>query len=205
MEAFFGMTNALPSNAHPDMILLVCAYICLPLRSAQPSTFCAALCKLVLFLFLHLETQLFPDGDAILVRNTPVEALLNWKTRVQETSTIILMMIVISSFDSCRTPFVWSEPICSDAEECMLCGLVFPQSPPNGCSSLWPLADTKFAKLLNSLKAPTSFHLSRGKKDCSRGGGHKSKCLDLSLSINSLLLWQQTGLSHFPTFSHVFW
>lgn len=41
------------------MILLVCAYICLPLRSAQPYTYCycAALCKLFLFLFLHLETQ----------------------------------------------------------------------------------------------------------------------------------------------------
>lgn len=69
MEVFFGMTNALPSliklmsRTHwiksPNMILLVCAYICLPLRSAQLSTYhyCVALCKLFQFSFLHLETQ----------------------------------------------------------------------------------------------------------------------------------------------------
>lgn len=43
----------------PDMILLVCAYICFPLWSAPPSTYpyCAAPCKLFLFLFLHLQTR----------------------------------------------------------------------------------------------------------------------------------------------------
>lgn len=44
--------------SHPDMILLVCAYICFLLWSAPPSTYhyCAALCKPFLFLFLHLQT-----------------------------------------------------------------------------------------------------------------------------------------------------
>lgn len=37
------------------------------------------------------------------------------------------MMITICSFDSCRNPSMWNELICSDDEEYMLCGLVFPQ------------------------------------------------------------------------------
>lgn len=78
--------------------------------------------------FFCFYCSIWKHSRAILVRNTAVEALLNWKTRVQKTSTIVLMMITISSFDSCRNPFMWNELICSDDEECMLCGLVFPQS-----------------------------------------------------------------------------
>lgn len=82
------------------------------------------------FFFFCFYFSIWKHSHATLVRNTPVEALLNWKTRVQKTSTIILMMITISGFDSCRKPFMWNELICSDHEERTLCGLVFPQSPP---------------------------------------------------------------------------
>lgn len=102
--------------SHPDMILLVCAYICFPLWSATYH-YCAALCKLFLFLFLRRP---------ILVRKTPVAGLLNWKTRARKTTKIILMMITISRPDSCKNPFMWNELICSENEERTLCGLVSP-------------------------------------------------------------------------------
>lgn len=93
---------------------------------------------------------------------------------------------------------MWNELICSDDEEYMLCGLVFPQL------QLGVAAGRQ--QIYGTIKLSEGCNIFAGKKkknkDCSRGGSHKSKQLDLSLSINSLLLWQQTGLSHFP---NIFW
>lgn len=142
--------------SHPDIILLVCAYICFPLWSAPPSTYhyCAAPCKL----FFYFYFSICKRGRPILVRKTPVAGLLNWKTRARKTTKIILMTITISRPDSCKNPFMWNELICSDDEERTLCGLVFPpQSPPNCCSSVWARADSDFYDFVRLSKGCNGF------------------------------------------------
>lgn len=185
--------------SHPDMILLVCAYICLPLRSAQPYTYryCAALCKLFLFLFLHLETQprytcqkrssrsfveLENQGAENIHNNTNDDNDIQfWQLQkplhVEWTHLFRRWGVhaVRSGFSPVATKLL---QLGVAAGRQQICETV---RPSEGCN-IFP-GKTK-------------------QKDCSRGGSHKSKRLDLSLSINNLLLCQQTGLSHFPNF---FW
>lgn len=132
IEAFFGMILPSPIKlmSHTHRIkspwydfTCLCIYLLAPLL--RPAIHISLLCRSVQTFFCFYFS-IWKHHCVILVRNTTVEALLNWKTRVQKTSTITLMMITISRFDSCRKPFMWNELICSGDEECMLRALVFP-------------------------------------------------------------------------------
>lgn len=194
----YRVSIKLMSRTHPiespryDFACLCIYFACLSHQPSHPHIIIVLLCAN----FFCFYFSIWKHSRAILVRNTPVEALLNWKTRVQKTSTIILMMITVSGFDSCRNPFMWNELICSDDEGVhavrsgffrhhrllqlgvaagrqQICKTV---KVSEGCS-IFPGKKKKKGRMHN-------------KKIVSRGGSHKSKRLDLFLSINNLLLWQ---------------
>lgn len=135
----------------PDMILLVCAYICFSLWSAQPSTYhyCASQCKPFLFLFLHLERRppdTCQDGSSLRFVELENQSAGNNQTNTNDGNKIQSWQLQKGLHVEWSHLFRWW------GVHTVRSGFL-PWSPPNCCSSVWVLADSKFTTLLNSLKA----------------------------------------------------
>lgn len=135
----------------PDMILLVCAYICFSLWSAQPSTYhyCASQCKPFLFLFLHLERRppdTCQDDSGRRFVELENQSAGNNQNNTNDGNNIQSWQLQKGLHVEWSHLFRWW------GVHTVRSGF-FPRSPPNCCNSVWALADSKFTTLLKSLKA----------------------------------------------------
>lgn len=126
--------------SHPDMILLVCAYICFPLWSAQ---LCVNFSRIYFSIWKAQPRNACQKHSGRRFVELENQGAENNQNNTNDDNDI--------QSDSCRKPFMWNELICSDGKECILHGLV--SSPVATKLLRLAAAAAGFTTLLNSLKA----------------------------------------------------